>query len=142
VTPTGTKPQATENGEGACVLVDMVVAFYLAGQRYGLPIERVQEIQQIVAFSEVPTGDGAVVGPQEYSLDTPMVIARSREGLVALLVDEVQDVLSLPDDCLQDPPALHTMADRLIGVARMESSLVNVLDLDRLLPIDVRAGAR
>lgn len=147
--------------EGTCVLVDLVVGFYLAGQRYALPIDRVQEIQQIVAFSEVPAGSGGVVGmvnlrgevipavdvrilvglaPQEYSLETPMIIARAGGGLVALLVDEVQDVLSLPADCLQDPPALHTMADRMIGVARMDDGLVNVLDLDRLLPLEAREG--
>lgn len=140
--------------DGTCEYIELVVAFYLASQRYALPIERVQEIQQIVAFSEVPENDQAIVGMvnlrgevipavdvrglvglpgQAYSLDTPMVIARGGKGLVALLVDEVQDVLNLPEGCLQEPPALHALADRMVGVARMDDGLVSVLDLDRLL---------
>jgi len=161
--PTQTENEAASHHaeQGTCVYVDMVVAFYLAGQRYALPIDRVQEIQQIVAFSEVPSGSGGVVGmvnlrgevipavdvrllvglaPQAYSLDTPMIIARVGGGLVALLVDEVQDVLSLPADCFQPSPALHTMAYRMVGVARLDDCLVSVLDLDKLILRDSYDG--
>ena len=39
-----------------------------------------------------------------------------RVDLVALVVDEVQDVLGLPDGCLQDAPALHALSAKMIGV--------------------------
>jgi purine-binding chemotaxis protein CheW len=124
------EPDTDENGE--YTLVDEVVAFFLGGQRYALPIERVQEIQQIVALSEVPEIDEAVVGmvnlrgevipvvdgrrliglPVEpYTLETPMVICHYEGKLVALVVDEVQDVLGLPAGCLQDAP-LYTPCRR------------------------------
>jgi len=157
-TPAEIENEAAEFIDGAvCSPVTLVVAFYLEGQRYAFPIDRVQEIQQIVAFSDVPVGSGAVVGminlrgcvipavdvrmlvglaPKEYSLETPMVIARMSGGLVALLVDEVQDVLSLSAGCLQEPPALHTLSEQMIGVARMDDGLVSVLDLDRLLALE------
>ncbi len=131
----------------------LVVTFALAGECYGLPIDDVQEVQQIVAFSQVPSG-GAVVGmldlrgevipavdvrllvglPEvEYSLDTPMLIARTGEGPVALLVDEVRDVMSVPTHALQPAPSLHTMHDVLAGVARVDDGLVSVVDLELLL---------
>jgi len=134
--------------------VDQVVAFFLGGQRYALPIEKVQEIQQIVALSEVPEIDEAVVGmvnlrgevipvvdgrrliglpPEPYTLETPMVICRYRGKLVALVVDEVQDVLDLPEGCLQDAPALHALSARMMGVARLPDGLAYLFDLEKLL---------
>jgi purine-binding chemotaxis protein CheW len=139
---------------GTCEMIERVVAFFLGGQRYALPIERVREIQQIVAFSEVPSGGQGVVGmvnlrglvipaidmrrlvglePRAYTLETPMIIAEIKNEQVAMLVDEVQDVFELPPDCLQDAPALHQLSSKMIGVARLADGLVYVLDLDRLL---------
>jgi purine-binding chemotaxis protein CheW len=117
----------------------------LNGQRYALPIERVQEIQQIVAFSEVPGGSSGVVGminlrghvipavdmrrllgiaPQEYTLDTPMIICRVDGQLVALVADEVQDVVELPEGSIQDAPAMHALSSKMLGVARMDDGLI------------------
>jgi purine-binding chemotaxis protein CheW len=139
-------------------ILERIVAFFLGGQRYALPIERVREIQQIVAFSEVPAGGSAVVGmvnlrgqvipavdlrrlvglePREYSLETPMIIADVHGEPVALVVDEVQDVFELPADCMQDAPALHGLSSKMIGVARLDDGLVYVLDIERLIGADV-----
>jgi purine-binding chemotaxis protein CheW len=143
-----------ELDDSGCDWIERVVAFYLADQRYALPIERVQEIQHIVAFSEVPSGGAAVVGmvnlrgsvipavdlralvglPEaQYCLETPMIICQARGDLVALLVDGVEDVIELPSGCLQEPPAMHALASKMLGVARLESGLVYILDLDPLL---------
>jgi chemotaxis signal transduction protein len=145
--------QTSPSGADTCSF-GQVVTFFLGGQRFALPIERVQEIQQIVAFSEVPMGNGSVVGMinlrgqvipaidlrqmvgmpfQDYDLETPMVICRVEGQLVALVVDEVQDVLDLPEDCMQAPPSMHALASKMVGVARLEDGLVYVLELDLLL---------
>jgi purine-binding chemotaxis protein CheW len=150
--------QGPATGAGTRELTERVVAFFLGGQRYALPLERVREIQQIVAFSEVPSGDSGVVGmvnlrgqvipavdtrhlvgldAREYTLETPMVIAEIHGELVAMLVDEVQDVLELPADRLQDAPALHQLSSKMIGVARLDDGLVYVLDLDRVIGSDL-----
>jgi purine-binding chemotaxis protein CheW len=118
----------------------------------------VREIQQIVAFSEVPAGGTGVVGmvnlrgqvipavdmrrlvgldAHEYSLETPMVIADVRGAPIALIVDEVQDVFELPPDCLQDAPALHGLSAKMLGVARLEDGLVYILDIERLIGVDL-----
>lgn len=145
-----------------CLLVERAVAFFLAGQRYALPIERVNEIQQIVAFSDVPSGGSAVVGmvnlrgsvipaidvrrlvglePRDYTLETPMIITWTRGQTVALIVDEVQDVLELPDGCLQGAPPLHALSAKMIGVCRMHDGLIYLLDVDLLLsPESLRTG--
>ena len=143
------------------VETEQVVAFYLEKQRYALPIERVQEIQQIVAFSEVPGGGAGIVGmvnlrgevipavdmrrivgltPQEYTLETPMIICHVAGRLIAIVVDEVQDVLILPPDCMQEAPSMHSLASKMIGVARLADGLVYVFDVDKLLGATVSGG--
>jgi len=128
-----------------------------------VPIDRVQEIQQIVALSEVPEIDDAIVGmvnlrgqvipavdgrrliglqSEDYTLETPMVICRYRDSLVALVVDEVQDVLGLPAGCVQDAPALHALSTRMIGVATLADGLAYLFDLDKLLAPAIGEGVR
>lgn len=131
------------------------VVFTVAGQRYALPIGAVQEIQQIVAMTQAPDPAPGVVGlvnlrgsvvpgldlrsvlgleTRPYGLDTPMVITRTAGGLVALFVDEVEDVVELPDGCLQSADGVTAAADRLLGVCRVETELVFLLDPERIAP--------
>lgn len=130
------------------------VVFVLAGQRYALPIDAVQEIQQIVAMNEVPETLPGVIGmvnlrgevipavdlrralaleAAPIGVQTPMIIARVTGSLVALVVDEVEDVVPLPPGALQDAGDILPLSDRLIGLCRLDSGLVYLLDPDRLL---------
>jgi len=138
-------------------LIERIVAFFLGGQRYAFPLECVSEIQQIVALSDAPDGGSSVVGmvnlrgnvipavnmrlllgleSQAFTLETPMIIAQTRGQTVALIVDEVQDVLELAPGCVQDAPSLHALASKMIGVCRMPDGLVNLLDIDLTLTVD------
>ncbi|MDZ4178996.1 MAG: chemotaxis protein CheW [Coriobacteriia bacterium] len=140
-------PQSAES-------IDKMVVFFLGDQRYGLPINVVQEIQQLVAFSEVPQQGGAVVGmvnlrgsvipaldmrmlvglpAVEYRLETPMIMCRTAGMFVALLVDEVEDVLTLPEGCLQAAPEMHSLSSKMIGVCRMDDHLIYLLEAGELL---------
>lgn len=142
-------------------LIGRMVVFHLADQRYGVPIASVQEIQQIVAFSEVPVGFDGVIGminlrghvipafdlrivlglpTQDFHVDTPMVICKTGDQLVAFVVDEVEDVLELPEGCLSPPPRMHALSGRMIGVCRMGMELIYLLDVDRLMePLEIPA---
>jgi purine-binding chemotaxis protein CheW len=132
-----------------------LVVFAVEGQRYALPIESVQEIQQIVALSEIPDDSGAVVGvinlrgavvpamdirrllglpTHAYGLQTPMIFTRTPRGLVALIVDEVEDVVEVPEGSMQKASASFDLTDRLLGVCRLEDRLVFVFDVARLVP--------
>lgn len=146
-------PEPEPEPEVSVLELDRAVAFHLAGQRYAMPIERVQEIQQIVEFSEVPQSGGAVVGmvnlrgavipavdlrrllglpDQEYDLETPMIICRVRGHILAVVVDGVEDVLILPPGCVQAAPPMHQFSDRMLGVAMLEDGLLYLLDLEKV----------
>jgi len=135
------------------------VTFRVGSERYALPVERVREIQQIVAFADVPGGAGAVVGmvdvrgeivpvvdaraligmpPQPYTLDTPMIVALGPAGPVAFVVDAVDTVVELRADDAAAAPAMHPLASRIQAVHHLEDGLVFVLDADALLaPVDL-----
>ncbi len=135
--------------------VAQAVVFRLDEQRYALPIASVQEIQQIVEFTPVPGGSAALVGMidlrggvvpaidvralvgmpvRDYALDTPMIFLHAHHRLVALLVDAVEDVIDLPEGCMQPPSNLYALAERMLGICKVDAGLVVVLDPDRLVP--------
>lgn len=134
---------------------EQAVTFTLEGQLYGLPIEVVQEIQQLVQFTPLPDTAHWLVGlidirgsvipaidlrallgiaTREFTLETPMVFCRVRGHVVCLIVDGVEDVVDIPVGGLQPPTSLYSMADRMIGMVRLPQGLVLMLDIDRLVP--------
>ncbi len=146
---------SARNADAPLAEVHEVVVFILAGQRYALPIEAVQEIQQIVAMGEVPDRTPGLVGvvnlrgevvpaidmrqlfgmdERPLALETPMIITHSLGGLVALIVDEVEDVATIPAGCMQRPDEIYELADRMLGVCRLETEFVFVLDPHALVP--------
>jgi purine-binding chemotaxis protein CheW len=154
---------APEALAGAAVVTpERLVVFTVESQRYALPIDVVQEIQQIVALSEIPDDSGSVVGvinlrgqvvpvmdirrllhmpDREYGLQTPMVFTRTPRGLAAVIVDEVEDVVEVPEGSMQPASANYALADKLLGVCRLDERLVFVFDIDRLVP-SARKGGR
>lgn len=143
------------------IRVEQVVLFRLGEQLFALPITSVQEIQQIVEFTPVPDGSPALVGMidlrggvvpaidfralvgmpmRDYSLETPMIFFRTKGRLVALLVDSVDDVVFLPEGCIQSPSNLYDLADRMLGICKLPEGLTIILDPDRIVPDAALAG--
>ena len=135
--------------------VIQVVTFCLEGQTYGLPLDAVQEIQQLVEFTPIPDAAPALVGlidlrgivvpaidlrvlvglpPLALTLETPMVFCRVRGHVVCLIVDSVEDVVDLPTDAIQPPSTLYSLADRMLGMCRLPQRLVLLLDIERVVP--------
>jgi purine-binding chemotaxis protein CheW len=143
------------NAESDIPRIDRIVVFTLENQRYALPVDRVQEIQQIVEPTLLPDASASLLGLVDlrgrvlplldlrrllrmpgapYDLQTPMVIARTGEQLVAMVVDEVDDVIDVPAGCVQRPSGMYELADRMLGVCRLGEGLVFILDMETLVP--------
>jgi purine-binding chemotaxis protein CheW len=133
-----------------------VVVLELAGEAYGVDIQRVQEIIRMQPITRVPNGPAGVEGVtnlrgrvipvldlrQRFGLaQTPptrqsrIVVAELGEHAVGLVVDGVSEVLPVPPDAVEPPSALVATADSLYlrGVAKLGERLVLLLDLARLL---------
>jgi len=170
----GAEEMAVRPSEGTADASDLLcpaqaVTFRLNGQLYGLPLDVVQEIQQLAEFTPVPDDAPALLGlidvrgvvvpaidlrvlvglePRPFTLETPMVFCRVRGHVVCLVVDAVEDVIDLPEGGLQAPSGLYGLADRMLGMCRIPEGLVLLLDIDRLVPdaalaaADASAGGR
>lgn len=137
--------------------IRQLVVFNLAGEAFGLPIERVESIIKTQSITVVPHARPYVVGvtnlrgtvlpvidlrrrfnyPKGESDDQQRIVVVSyREEKIGLRVDAVSQVLSIAADAIEPPPPLVTAAintSYIIGIAKVEDKLVILLDLDKVL---------
>jgi purine-binding chemotaxis protein CheW len=156
--------QALRPSEHACAGGQDHVAVTVAGQLFGLPIDRVHEVFVASAITSVPLAPREVLGLLNLrGRVITAVCLRRRLGLpdpgtprgiavgvehsgepYALFVDEVGDVLGLAPDT-REPNPVH-MDPRWIqlslGVHRLEGRLLVILDVDAVLASEAGAIAR
>lgn len=131
--------------------------FRVANMSMGIELSRVQELMRYQEMAPVPLAPSTVEGlinlrgqivtaldmRRLFSLtavtDTdyrPMnIVIRSDGGAVSLLVDEICDVLEVPQEAWTQLPENLPAAQRtfLKGVYQLECSLLMVVDTDRVL---------
>ena len=138
------------------------VTFTIAGQLFGLPIERVQDVFKPVNMTRVPLAGAEIAGvlnlrgrivtavdmrnrlevKKRQSRDAPMAIGIEAKGeLFGLLVDAVGEVLKLSNTQREPNPVNldRKLAVLSAGVYRLDGQLLVVLDVDRVL--DLRGEA-
>lgn len=130
------------------------VTFQMAQEDYALSLEHVKEVLRAVAIRKTPHSLPFVKGvinlrgtvtpvidlqqlfsgrAARYGVDSHIVIAQSRGSLVALIVDEVRDVLQLPPENLQTPQGTIPISDYLTSVGQLGEVVLLILDLPRIL---------
>lgn len=140
------------SGEGAV----QFSTFFLEGQLFGVEVLRVQEVLRYQAHSGIPLAPPYVAGlinlrgqivtlldlrkrlglPEIEAGKLPMnVVVNSHEGPVSLMVDEIGDVLEVPRNLFELPPATMSgvMSDYVLCVCKLEDRLLVILDVDRIL---------
>jgi purine-binding chemotaxis protein CheW len=134
------------------------VTFSVAGQLFGVPVTRVQDILAPDAIAPVPGGPADVRGlinlrgrivtvidvrtrlslPPAANAEAAMcVTVESRGDAYTLLVDAVGDVITLSNDLREGNPATLDVVWREVAdaVYRTEQGLLVSLHIDRLLAI-------
>jgi purine-binding chemotaxis protein CheW len=117
------------------------------------PVERVVELFRMVAIEPLPDAPewilgvvnlrGTLVpvadlrmrlglGARPYGLDTPMIICRQNERLVAVVADAAEEVVALTEEDVFSPDELMGDDHPLVAVAHMGDKMVPVLDVDRV----------
>jgi len=81
------------------------------------------------------------LGENETSMN---VVARTQDGPVSFLVDEIGDVLELDAACFEPPPEnLRSPARELVrGIYKLKDRLMLVLDTDRAAGVAAELSAR
>lgn len=132
-----------------------LVIFKLANEDYGLPIQKVQEINRMVPVTRLPqTPDfmegvinlrGRVIpvidlrkrfglAAREQQDDTRIMIIDVDGQTVGIIVDAVNEVVQMPGTAIEPPPPAFILDARYIeGIGKMEDRLVILLNVDQVL---------
>lgn len=128
--------------------------FYLNGHYFGIDVLHVQEVIRYQEMTRVPLAPAVICGlinlrgqivtaidlrrrldlPDRSDDERPInVVVRTDEGAVSLLVDEIGDVLHVPETAFERPPeTLHGPARDLIrGAYKLDGRLLLILDTAR-----------
>ena len=140
-----------------------LVIFDLADEAYGVNIGSVREIIRMQEITQVPRTPDYVEGVinlrgkvipvidmrkrfgfpvAEHTKDTRIVVIDINGNDIGATVDAVTEVLRLGADSIEPPSSVisTTDSDYLLGIAKLETRLIILLDLQRALSADAMAG--
>lgn len=132
--------------------------FYAAGLYFGLDVMNVQEIIRYQEMTRVPLAPPVVRGlinlrgqivtaldlrrrldlPDRPQDELPVnVVVQTDDGAVSLLVDEIGDVLELPETDFERPPDTLTGAarDLILGAYKLSDRLLLILNTAKTVNI-------
>lgn len=159
------EPAATDDRERQDVsgLAGQYLTFYLGDEEYGSPILQVKEIVEFTSLTTVPTTPpwirgvmnlrGSVIpvvdlgrkfGRPETAVTrrTCVVIVEvdieGEQSGVGVMVDGVSQVIDLPQDRIEPPPAFGTsvQVDYLLGMGKTDGGFILLLNIERILTTD------
>jgi purine-binding chemotaxis protein CheW len=133
-----------------------LVAFALDREEFGIPIAQVREVIRVSDITRVPQARKHVRGvtnlrgrilavveirtrmgltPAEITPRSRVVVVGAHDRTLGILVDAVSQVIKVPAKSVAPAPeeVLSSNADYITGVARWNSRLIILLDLEKLL---------
>ncbi|MBU7006261.1 chemotaxis protein CheW [Phosphitispora fastidiosa] len=137
------------------------VVFRLSMEVFGLEINRVKEIIIYQEYTNIPGAGELVEGvinlrghvipifnlrkkfgfPQkDRTGNTRIVVVEANNNTVGLVVDSVSEVLAIPGSLIEEPSAMLSSgldANFITGIAKIDKRLVIVLDLEKVVSIDI-----
>lgn len=151
---TATTPRQGSNAQSAEKL--QLVSFCVNNEQYAVDILRVQEINRMLAITQVPQSPPGVEGvinlrgriipimdlrvrfgmpKTERTDESRIIVVEAAGAIVGFIVDKVHEVLRIARDTVDPAPAMSsTVESRYIsGVAKFDDRLIILLDLDALL---------
>jgi purine-binding chemotaxis protein CheW len=135
---------------------DSFVVFAVAGTTYALASRDVQHMEMVENVTRVPNApahvDGVVFSRGQvvpavnlrarfgferapYDLRSRLMVVQSAGRSIGLIADEAREFIRIPPSEIQPPHSALAVAgeDYVAGIASLDSRLVVVLDLDRLM---------
>ncbi len=129
--------------------------FRLADLYIGIEVMRVQEVLRSQGTTPIPLTTSVVGGLMNLRgeivttvdlrcrlgldraadpTESMNVVIRNADGVISLLVDEIDDVIEVDDETFEAPPATlpEPLRDLLAGVYKLDGQLLLVLDADRV----------
>jgi purine-binding chemotaxis protein CheW len=160
----GSEHGKAPNAESHAYLAGKYMAFRLANEDYGLAILKVREIIGLMDITRVPCTDSFIRGVINLRGKViPVIDLRMKFGMEAcqateqtviivvqyattrgeitmgVLVDQVQEVLSIDADKIEPPPSFGAgavSADFILGIGKADKRVIFLLDIGRVLSGD------
>ena len=136
---------------------DSLIVFTLDNQRYALPMQAADRVVRIVAISSLPKAPDIVLGvvniqgrvipvvnmrrrfslpEREFALSDQLLVAHTATRPVALIADEVLDVMKSTARNLVSAEKILPATEYVAGVVKLEDGLIFIHDLDRFLSLE------
>ena len=134
-----------------------LVLFALDGQRYGLPLARVERALPMVAVAPLPKAPAIALGvinlhgqvipvvdvgrrlglpAREYGLTAHLLVARTARRRLALPVEEALGVQEVSTAAVIPPHAVLPGIGHVAGIATLPDGILFIHDLDTFLSLD------
>lgn len=143
--------------------ISQVVSFRLANEEYCLDIMRVQEINLMGEITEIPEVPPYIRGlinlrgkvipivdlrkrfrlqAADSSEQTRIIVVNADQNIFGIVVDAVSEVLRIDAGQIESPPAGLVGLDQacIKGLVKMDDKIMILLNIDRILSHDDRAG--
>lgn len=136
------------------------VVFELGVETFGVEISNVKEIIVYQKPTEIPKASNFIEGiinlrghvipifslKEKFSFpeakntrNTRIIVVEANSNTVGIVVDGVSEVLMIPTNLVEKPLSLITSSvdeNYITGVAKMESGLIMILDLEQVICVD------
>ncbi|MBO8167949.1 MAG: chemotaxis protein CheW [Thermoanaerobacteraceae bacterium] len=145
--------------EKKTVIEEQLVVFQLSGETYGIEIANVHEIIRMQDITDIPRTPDFVEGVinlrgriipvidlrkrfdlevSEYTQASRIIVVEVEGVTVGMIVDSVSEVLRLPTNNIEPPPAMVSSVDAayLRGVGKLDEQLIILLNLNKVLEKD------
>lgn len=136
---------------------DSLLIFVLDSQRYALPLPAVDRVARMVAITPLPEAPDIVLGAinirgrvipvinmrrrfhlpeREIALTDQLVVAHTARRPVALVADEVPDIIACPAQGVIAAKDIVPGVGYVDGVIKLENGLILIHDLDKFLSLE------
>jgi len=154
--PRGTHDEVTN-------MEHQLVIFDLGDEYYGIDIAAVEGIIKMQGITTVPHAPEFVEGvinlrgevlpvidlrkrfglpPHEAAHETRIVVVEMDGGKAGVIVDDVSEVLRVPEEAIEPPSPIVAGAESgmIMGIAKVDDRLIILLDMVRMLTAEEQAA--
>ena len=147
----------------AAEATEHLATFFLSREEYGVDVRLVQEIIRVSEITPVPRAPESIkgvinlrgriipvvdlkkklgLGDADLGRRARIVVVKLRDRLVGLLVDAASQVLKVPVSSIDPAPdaVVEIDADYIRGVAKLPDRLIILMDLHKILSLELREG--
>lgn len=147
----------------AAEATEHLATFFLSREEYGVDVRLVQEIIRVSEITPVPRAPASIkgvinlrgrvipvidlknklgLGDVDRGRRARIVVVKLRERLVGLLVDGASQVLKVPVSSIDPAPdaVVEIDAEYIRGVAKLPDRLIILMDLQKILSLELREG--